>query len=165
MENVNIYNNLVYNSDYDWGGIGVAPWSTTSSLTHPIQNINFVNNTVYNCVGGGIVVNNPEVKNILIRNNILYQSGQALRIDPSVPASQLTIDRNLTSNPQFVNATTTNFHLQATSPAIDSGLADGAPGFDFDGKYRPTSFGYDIGAFEYDGTSEGTNIMLPIILR
>lgn len=165
LENVNIYNNVVYNSGYDWGGIGVAPWSTTSSLTHPVQNINFVNNTVYNCMGGGIVINNPEVENILIRNNIFYQSGQALRIDASVPLSQLTIDHNLTGNPQFVNATTANFRLQGTSPAIDAGSADRAPGYDFDDKLRPAGDGYDIGAFEYGGTSETHTILLPILLK
>jgi hypothetical protein len=122
-----------------------------------------VNNTVYDCAGGGIVINNPEVKNILVRNNILYQSGQGLRIDASVPSSQLTIDHNLTSDPQFVNATTANFRLQATSPAIDAGSADGAPGFDFDGKSRPAGDGYDIGAFEYSATSGSTKTFLPLL--
>jgi hypothetical protein len=165
LENVNIYNNVVHNSGYDWGGMGIAAWSTTSSNIHPVRNINFVNNTVYNCSGGGIVINNPEVENILIRNNILYQSGQALRIEPSVPQSQLTIDHNLISDPQFVNATTADFHLQATSAAIDAGLADGAPGFDFDGNFRPAGNGYDIGAFEYGSISERTIVLLPLLLR
>ena len=152
-------------SGYDWGGIGVAPWSTTSAISHPVHNINFVNNTVYNCMGGGIVINNPEIKNILIRNNIFYQSGQALRIDPSVPILQLTIDHNLLSNPQFVNATTSNFRLQATSPAIDAGMAAEAPRIDFDDNFRPAGAGYDIGAFEYGSTSEQYIILLPSILK
>ena len=76
-----------------------------------------------------------------------------------MPSSQLSIDHNLTSNPQFVNATTSNFHLQATSPAIDTGSADGSPRFDFDGKLRPIGSGYDIGAYEY-----GNIIFLPIIV-
>jgi hypothetical protein len=165
LENVNIYNNVVYNSGHDWGGIGVAPWSTTSAISHPVHNINFVNNTVYNCMGGGIVINNPEIKNILIRNNIFYQSGQALRIDPSVPILQLTIDHNLLSNPQFVNATTSNFRLQATSPAIDAGMDADAPRIDFDDNFRPAGAGYDIGAFEYGSTSEQYIILLPSILK
>ena len=164
-EDVNVFNNVVYNSGYDWGGIGVAPWSTTTSPHHPVQNINFVNNTVYNCMGGGIVINNPEVKNILIRNNIFYQSGPGLRIDASVPSSQLTIDHNLIDDPQFVNVITSNFRLRATSPAIDAGLPDEAPGFDFDDKLRPSGDGYDIGAFEYGATSEPIKIVLPLLLR
>jgi hypothetical protein len=169
LEKVNIYNNLVYNSGVDWGGIGVAPWSTTSSPTHPLQNITFVNNTVYNCAGGGITINNPEVKKILVRNNIFYQSGQALRIDPVVPAAELTIDHNLTGDPLFVAAGLANFRLQATSPAIDGGSALGAPAFDFDDHLRPAGAGYDLGAFEY-GSSPGPTpapavLWLPLMIK
>ena len=165
LDHVNIYNNIVYNAGYGGGGMGVAPWTTTSSATHPVHNVNFVNNTVYNCLGGGIFINNPEVENILIRNNIFYQSGEALRIDPIVPVSEITSDHNLTSNPQFVNASMANFRLQATSPAIDAGSAIKAPGFDFDGNSRPAGFGYDIGAFEYESISGQLNILLPLIFR
>jgi hypothetical protein len=165
LENINIYNNVVYNSGYDWGGLGVAPWSSTSATNHPIHKVRFVNNTVYNCAGGGIVINNPEVEDVLIRNNIFYQSGQGLRIDPSVPGAQLTIDHNLTGDPRFVSTSLPDFHLQAASPAIDAGMADQAPGTDYDGRSRPTGLGYDIGAFEYsDATSTLNTIVLPLVL-
>ena len=88
LENIYIYNNIVDSSGTDWGGLGVAPWSTTISDTHPIHKVSFINNTVFNCLGGGIVINNPEIENILIRNNIFYQSGQAIRIDPTVPPEE-----------------------------------------------------------------------------
>lgn len=149
LEYVNVFNNIVYDVGYDWGGIGVAPWSTTSSVSHPVQHITFVNNTIFNCMGGGIVINNPEVENILIRNNIFYQSGQGLRIDSSVPQSQLVIDNNLTDDPQFVNTNTPDLHLQSGSPAINAGSSEGAPGFDYDNYLRPAGTGYDIGAYEY----------------
>lgn len=165
LENVDIFNNIVDSSGYNWGGLGVAPWSTTTSPTHPIHNINFVNNTVYNCQGGGIVINNPEVKNILVRNNIFYQSGQEIRIDPSVPSEQLTIDHNLTADPQFIDASTSDFHLQATSPAIDAGSVDGAPHFDFDDKFRPCGVGYDIGAYEYGTPPQFVISFLPLIVN
>jgi hypothetical protein len=165
LESVNIYNNIVYNAGNDWGGIGVAPWSTTSAPNHPVHNVNFVNNTVYNCLGGGISINNPEIENILIRNNIFYQSGQALRIDPLVPVSQLSIDHNLTGDPRFVNSATFNFRLQANSTAIDAGVADKAPRIDFDNNFRPAGAGYDLGAFEYGSTAEQMTIMLPLILK
>ena len=165
LDHVNIYNNIVYNAGYGGGGMGVAPWTTTSSPTHPVHNVNFINNTIYNCLGGGIFINNPEVENILIRNNIFYQSGEALRIDPIVPVSEIISDHNLTSDPQFVNVSMANFRLQVTSPAIDAGSAIKAPGFDFDGNSRPAGFGYDIGAFEYESISGQLNILLPLIFR
>jgi len=152
LEYVNIFNNIVYDVGYDWGGIGVAPWSTTSSVSHPIHNVSFTNNTVFNCTGGGIVINNPEVENILIRNNIFFQSGQGLRIDPSVPELQLIIDHNLTEDPQFVNTATLDLHLQTSSPAIDAGTSEAAPGFDYDNYLRPAGSGYDIGAYEFGST-------------
>jgi hypothetical protein len=116
-------------------------------------------------MGGGIVINNPEVKYILIRNNIFYQSGQALRIDDSVPLSQLTIDHNLTNDPQFVNASTSNFRLRANSPAIDAGSPVEAPEYDFDDKFRPIGSGFDIGAFEYGSAFERAIIVLPLLLK
>ncbi|MGI9303785.1 MAG: choice-of-anchor Q domain-containing protein [Gammaproteobacteria bacterium] len=45
------------------------------------------------------------------------------------------------------------FHLTAESAAIDAGTGADAPGSDFDGEARPQGKAYDIGAFEYGGTS------------
>lgn len=60
---------------------------------------------------------------------------------------------NIDENPLFVNVTgdmeTWDFHLQKTSPCIDSGTATNAPSDDFDGYTRPENNIYDIGAYEY----------------
>ncbi|MBU1670866.1 MAG: right-handed parallel beta-helix repeat-containing protein [Actinobacteria bacterium] len=42
-----------------------------------------------------------------------------------------------------------DYHLEAGSPAIDSGSSDGAPAIDLDGAARPFGAGYDIGPYEY----------------
>jgi hypothetical protein len=47
----------------------------------------------------------------------------------------------------FVNPAS-DFHLLGTSPAVDAGTSDGAPGTDLDGGARPVGGGYDIGAYE-----------------
>ena len=52
-------------------------------------------------------------------------------------------------NPQFVNASGADFHLQGSSPAIDKGSPLYAPTNDYDGNVRPYGSGYDIGAYEY----------------
>ena len=61
----------------------------------------------------------------------------------------LTGSGNISSAPLFVNASTGDYHLQATSPCIDSGTAQNAPLVDFDGNIRPVGSGWDIGSYEY----------------
>jgi hypothetical protein len=66
---------------------------------------------------------------------------------------------NIQADPQFVDASSGDYHLQAWSPCIDSGTADGAPDHDLDGVIRPQNAGYDMGAYEFEGTpvqNEGT---------
>ncbi len=55
---------------------------------------------------------------------------------------------NLNANPLFVNASASNFHLQAGSPCRNVGDPSGAPSLDFDGDARPMGTGIDIGADE-----------------
>ena len=60
---------------------------------------------------------------------------------------------NLEGDPQLVDPVTTrDFHLQATSPAIDAGTNAFAPADDFDGVVRPIGAAVDIGPYEYGGT-------------
>ena len=51
----------------------------------------------------------------------------------------------------FVNASGNDYHLSATSLAIDAGTSQNAPSVDLDGKPRPSGNGYDIGAYEGTG--------------
>ena|GEM_PF-346456 len=51
-------------------------------------------------------------------------------------------------NPQFVDATNKDFHLQATSPALNAAVATNAPVDDLDGNLRPASTNTDIGPYE-----------------
>jgi len=48
----------------------------------------------------------------------------------------------------FVNAGSNDYHLSATSPAIDIGTSLQAPAVDRDGNPRPSGDGWDIGAYE-----------------
>ena len=48
----------------------------------------------------------------------------------------------------FVDSRQQNFHLLASSIAVDHAGSEFAPAIDFDGKTRPSGGGYDIGAFE-----------------
>jgi hypothetical protein len=48
----------------------------------------------------------------------------------------------------FVNAAMDDYHLSATSPAIDAGTSIQAPPIDLEGNARPSGGGIDIGAYE-----------------
>lgn len=168
LENIFVYNNIVYANGFN--GIGISACCAGVS-THPIRSVKIVNNTCYNNGlsgwGGGILVyENPEVQNIIIRNNICSQNASfQIGIDPIVPPSQLTIDYNLIDgfrnaegetrgnhyvegDPRFVNSTQADFHIQSNSPAMDTGTSNGAPTTDYDGNLRPQGAAWDIGAFE-----------------
>jgi hypothetical protein len=61
-----------------------------------------------------------------------------------------TQSNNLTVDPKFLS--TTDFHLQSSSPAINTGATLAEVLRDFDGVTRPQGSAYDIGAYEYGGT-------------
>ena len=55
---------------------------------------------------------------------------------------------NKTADPLFVDFDGSDYHLQEGSPAIDMGIADGAPPRDLDGNSRPCGAAVDMGAYE-----------------
>ena len=100
LENIQVYNNVVYgNKNY---GIGLHD-CCEGSPTHPMKDITIINNTIYNngwVTGGGIIVRNPDVQNIVIRNNIVSQNLEyQIRVRDGVPLEELHIDHNLIYGP------------------------------------------------------------------
>jgi hypothetical protein len=163
LEDIRVYNNIAYNN----GLSGIVLGDAGDAATHPVRDVTIINNTFYNngnsTWGGGISIENPDVSNLVIRNNICSQN-QWFQIQTEVSVQNLTIDHNLVfgtkgddendgsdvveGDPRFVNPSGGDFHLQGGSPAIDAGSSDDAPVDDFDGSPRPQRAGYDIGAFE-----------------
>jgi len=79
-------------------------------------------------------------------NNLGYGNGST-SFDSS-EGGGISFQKNLTSDPRFVNRTAGNFRLRPTSGAIDRALGSYAPRFDFDGRRRPQGRRPDEGAFE-----------------
>jgi beta-lactam-binding protein with PASTA domain len=55
---------------------------------------------------------------------------------------------NIAADPLFVDAASGDYRLQAGSPCIDTGTADGAPATDLVGMPRPQGAGFDMGTME-----------------
>ncbi|MBW8003700.1 MAG: DUF1565 domain-containing protein [Planctomycetes bacterium] len=169
LERIKIYNNIVYNNHTN--GLEIGNWGEEGIPRRPIRDIKFINNTVvHNGTsdwGGGIHLENPDAKEILIRNNIFSQNRLAqISNEAKLSAETLTVDHNLIDGfrdyedeihgttyveekPLFVNPSEYDFRLKEGSPAVDRGSPIHAPRDDFDGSARPQRKGYDLGAFEY----------------
>jgi len=168
LENLRIYNNVVYHNRAN--GLEIGAWGEPGVTMHPVHNITFINNTLYhngnNNWGGGIQLENPDASGIVIRNNIFSQN-LLFQISNESSGENLTVDHNLLHNytreyeyeirgtdcvegdPEFVGPLGADFHLRHSSPAIDQGSSTNAPSADYDGNQRPQGAGYDIGAYEY----------------
>jgi len=163
LEHINVYNNIAYANG--WTGLQVT---ACCIATHPMSNIHITNNTFYDNGrgewGGGIYLENPQAHGVVIRNNLLSEN---LTFQLAVgPGTDFAADHNLIDvfrwsegeitgeapvegDPQFADSASADFHIPGTSPAVDRGSAENAPGMDFDGTPRPQGLGFDIGAFEY----------------
>jgi parallel beta-helix repeat protein len=147
-------------------------------LWHDATNVIITNNTVTSShtgiiVGGGDFYHTTGGNNnTIVANNIVYdnamgiseqgQTGSGNRYTNNLVYQNPTYNYQLrnglvatasvTAVPGFVGYSRTgtpNLHLSATSAAIGKGTASNAPAFDFDGKPRNATTGFDIGAYQH----------------
>jgi hypothetical protein len=102
------------------------------------------------------------------RNNIIAGNGVGLEVDFGAESLNPTWTNNLvfgnTTNYQLISNQTgkngnisvdpmfissANLHVLAGSPTINVGSPVHAPNHDFDGNFRPTGAGFDLGAYEF----------------
>jgi len=76
----------------------------------------------------------------------MHNTGQDIWTDGT---ATITASQNLTTDPKFLNPFANDFHLTASSPAIDAGLTLSDVTTDFDGISRPQGNASDIGAYEF----------------
>jgi len=143
-QNINIRNNTISAYAASPGGVGV--WLDTRGN---VSNVDIQNNIIQGfsqapvgTAGGGGTFNT-----LVAQKNIFWGNGNSNNLLLSnITVSNLTNDGGIKSNPLFIS--TTDFHLQSTSPAIDAGVNVGLP---FSGNAP------DLGAFESGGTSVAVN--------
>ncbi len=190
LENVRVYNNLAYHNRY-CGLVVSINGPGGAGGERPMRDIFVLNNTFYDngweTWGGGIAVDNPDARGVVLRNNACSQNLYfQIAVDPGVASQNVSIDHNLIDgfrdtegetrgqaavegDARFVNAAGGDFHLRAGSPAIDRGSAAAAPRDDFDGRVRPLDgdgdgvAAYDIGA--YEAVRENRRAYLPAVRK
>jgi len=111
----------------------------------------FRNNILFDNNVGVSAYSGTEAENPIFENNLVYGND----VNYEVLEDKTGINGNITGDPLFADAANNNFRLTQTSPAIDSGTSNRAPGSDFDNNSRPQDgngdsiSAFDIGAFEY----------------
>jgi PKD repeat protein len=177
VSNIDIYNNLVYDNCGGYMGDPDESWGSGISVNGgrgDFTNIDIYNNTVYsnNEIGransGGIGIYDRAVTGNIINNIVSDNDIGQILMGINKANTIMVVDRNLIdgytgnhkcevtgtnpilADPQFVNETARDLHLQGTSPAIDECNPALVPATDYDGVSRPQGDGYDIGAYEYE---------------
>ena len=129
------------------------------------DNIKIIHNTIYTTSDGGNCIQlkapSSSMTNVVVANNILWSvSGRQF-----YSAAPVTLANNinwgassgmagtLRGDPLFTNTGigAERYHIKSGSPVINAGSSLYGTQYDFDGKTRTSP--YDIGAYEYEGTT------------
>lgn len=143
-----IYNSLIEGNTAGRAGGVWVDWSGYNGPDITIANCTVVNNSADENGGVDYVINGGSYQNCIIQGNSNGNwSGGTYSYCSTIPLA--TGSGNITAAPQFAD---TNYHLQGTSPCIDTGNNEYAPGLeDLDGKMRIVNGIVDMGCYEYCG--------------
>lgn len=168
VKDIQIVNNLLTQGDDLVELIG----GTRDSQGNQLDGINFVNNTFAQSGNSSLRITSNEdgainntISGVTVSNTIFAGSitGEviALMIHSSIIAQSnfAGVNGNIQADPKFVDPAQSDFHLQASSLAIDAGTSIGAPSTDLDGLARPEGH-IDIGAYEFAGAVRPTPVAL-----
>jgi hypothetical protein len=141
---VTITNNTVTSSTFGIIVGGGDFYKLRTGDDYTVVNSNIVYDNVYGISEQGTTGSHNSYSNNLVYQNKTYNVSLK---------NGLTAKNTVASNPLFVaysrTATTPNFHLTSSSPAVGRGIATGALSTDLDGKPRNSTTGYDIGAYQH----------------
>ena len=140
-------NAYLYNNTFYLAGSPTVPIVDVVGISPPGSQLTSANNIFYGAAGQGFF--NVESGSTLTSDHDLFFSASGT---PAIPSgSGLTLTNPISGDPLFVNAANNDFHLQASSPAIDAGSSsvNTIVTQDYDGVSRPQGAQYDRGAFEY----------------
>ena len=169
---VKVYNNLVIDAGFDGTSAGqdaiLVDDKPTNYLYKGIR-VYMFNNTVIRSGRAGIAFFNSKGtvgKGNLFYNNLVVAPGAGTSSSAYINISN-TVDYTSGNNlnianiadAKFVNAGGNDFHLTASSPAVDKGYNAATYGvnIDLDNNARPSGSAFDIGAYEFVSGSTPVN--------
>ena len=163
------FNNCIFHDNYarGWGAAHTNWMDSGGSST--FENCTFEGNVYYGSGGstysryGSLTIRNSIVWNTLYDGDQagydIYDYGSLITATNIIHGGSnhgVTFSgTNSTSNPSFTDASSNDYTLQSTSPAIGAGNTD-ATATDFNGITRPQGTNDDIGAYEYRNTWTGS---------
>jgi hypothetical protein len=168
---VDIYNNIFYLTT---GGNREAITAYAPSSTE-IYNVQIYNNTIYLACSGATTCVGIDFRALsdvgnVAKNNIFYtlsgasvplrtQGNKIFDYNLYYPSKDSDDDgaHSFVGDPLFVNMGTQDFYVSESSPVINRGVTFGAVTTDFDGITRPQGTAYDIGAYEFTGSTSVTS--------
>jgi hypothetical protein len=139
-------NNVAYSNVVRHNGRTVTNSGGIWTAYYGNSNNRIYNNTIYSNGGTCIRIRtSPGVA----KNNLCWRNTSDMIVDET---GRAVISNNMFTNPSFRSIANNDFSLLAASGAIDAGVSVGEVGLDFARVLRPQGRGYDIGAFEFEGT-------------
>lgn len=165
--NLKIYGNVIYHNVVDghYAGIHLGQDDGTSGSFNSYAEI--FNNTF---VGHVVSIYNQAFNSLEVKNNIFHAPSKTAVEMNSDARSGHVFDHNIFygkdysvrgpssmyTDPRFENASGDDYRLQSSSPAVDAGTGVSYITTDCSGTSRPQGNGLDIGAYEYDQESGGS---------
>jgi hypothetical protein len=160
-----IRNNLIVNNGLG-GAAGGIHLVDEPDCGNPSSRDVVVNNTIFEPSIAAIRVNLGAEDNVIFNNLIISTRGEPIADEDglSIIDSATNLVFPDATAEIFADPAAPDYHLAASSPAIDAGAASfsgaSAPAADFDGLPRPGGGGIDVGCYEYYSTpppaDEGT---------
>ena len=178
---VYIVSSMIYSNEADREAGGIAVWAEENSRTRAVIITSTITGNTSNNTslgGGGVVVSDDRASGttdiLEMYNTILYgnTANPGADLSISIGGNQSRVDvyysdlndvnhlrgtfnqaNNLNTPPLFADSVSNDFHLQPTSPMVDTGTATvpdppGLPATDFEGDPRVIGLAPDIGADE-----------------
>ena len=140
ISNAQIYNNLVYrngtSSSGNAHGISIGNYTSGTKVW---------NNTMYGNKSYGIHIGSSSAKSTVVQNNISYGNSAGNYYNKGTSTSYTN---NVTTDPKFVSASSNNFQIQSSSPAVNKGTKLSSVPNDYRNLARPKGSTHDIGGYE-----------------